>query len=251
MPATRYKIWHWAGPARTDGTSDQYLVGVQTRAKKGTPSNAPFTVPNELIGCQLGRALGLPIPAGAIIERDGEAYYASLDFNVEGQRLPPANEAALARERPDLACGILLFDAWILNNDRHRWNLSFNPSTKSVFLYDHGKAFFGPNGRDGLLSAKGQLGFNCHCLADEVQSLAYLWEWSGRINELPKFLIRQTIEEASKVGLPKAEVNFCADYLIERRRMLLGLFAKHRYMFPNVSPAFWDQFDTEAEDYCI
>src|SRR5258707_13024677 len=142
MPVLRYKIWAWGGvDSSAGGVSDQYLVGIQTRAKKGTEETSIYTVPNELICCQLGQVLGLPVPTGVVIERNEEAYYASLDFNIEGHNLPPADTAALARDQPFLVCGILAFDAWVVNPDRHSRNLSYSALTSRVYLFDHGHAF--------------------------------------------------------------------------------------------------------------
>jgi hypothetical protein len=113
MPATRYQIWGW-GDRQTGVTEEQYLVGVTTRAKRAS-SHCAFTVVNEYVCQELGRMLGLPIPVGAILEREGVPYYASLDFNVEGQKLPPADAVALAGDLPDLSLGIVMFDIWIGN----------------------------------------------------------------------------------------------------------------------------------------
>jgi hypothetical protein len=125
MPARRYKVWQWGGLRPEHGVSDRYDVAITTIAKGNSPETSAFTVANELVCARLGAAIGLPMPAYAIVERDGEPYFASLDFNIEGQQLPPFNVPRITNEQPALVCGILVFDIWTLNSDRHDTNIAF------------------------------------------------------------------------------------------------------------------------------
>jgi hypothetical protein len=79
-------------------------------AKRATADH-PFTVANEYVCGQLGRLLGLPIPPGFTVVAGGTVYHVSMDFNLAGQALPPADAAALVAHDPDLASGIVVFDA--------------------------------------------------------------------------------------------------------------------------------------------
>ncbi|MCB9654160.1 MAG: hypothetical protein H6729_08540 [Deltaproteobacteria bacterium] len=61
-----------------------------------TSQTCHYVVANELIAEHLARALLLPIPPGFIIEHKGKPHYVSLNFNLSGEDLPPANPQAAA-----------------------------------------------------------------------------------------------------------------------------------------------------------
>src|SRR5262245_35107395 len=99
-------------------------VGVAGVAKPANPG-VPYALAAELICGGLARAVMLPIPPTFFIENNGTKYHVSLNFNLAGQQLPPANPAALMASHHALAWGIVLFDIWVLNDDRHANNLAF------------------------------------------------------------------------------------------------------------------------------
>jgi hypothetical protein len=128
---------------------------------------------------------------------------------------------------------------------------NYDTTSRRAYLYDHSHAFLSASRKQGLLAAKEQLGIGSHCLAQQVSSLDGLWEWGERIKQIPEFYIRQLLEEAVDVGLPKEDVSFCGDFLLERRTKLPELFRKNRNSFPRVSASLWDQQAEEVGDYCI
>src|SRR5580704_8566517 len=132
MNPIRYKIWAW-GPKTSAGSTDQYDVGIATKAKR-SPTN-PYAIANEIIGLRLGLAMNLPVPLGAIIERGGKPYYASLHVAVAPEGLPPATDADLAEIAKDerLVCGIVMFDSWIFNEDRASHNISYFEGDTFIF----------------------------------------------------------------------------------------------------------------------
>jgi len=79
MDAIRYKIWD-AGKRTNGGTCIQYDVAIAAKAKRNETN--PYAIANELLCLRLGLAMSLPVPLGAIIERDGMLYYASLHVAV-------------------------------------------------------------------------------------------------------------------------------------------------------------------------
>ena len=109
MDAIRYKIWD-AGKKTAGGTCIQYNVGIATKAKRST--NNPYAIANELLCLRLGVAMSLPVPLGAVIERDGEVYYASLHVAMAPEGLPPATDEDIGAISADerLTCGIVMFD---------------------------------------------------------------------------------------------------------------------------------------------
>jgi hypothetical protein len=242
MPATHYKIWGW-GDYLERGVMGSRHVGVAGVAKKAT-EDQPFAVANELICGYLARVLLLPVPPGFVVEREGEPYYVSLNFNLAGQSLPPANPRRLVEDHPRLACGIILFDCWILNHDRHPENLAYDTISRRVQLFDHSHAIL-PAGMGGewLDHNRDRLGIGGHCLKSEITSLDGMRYWYDRINAVPEYYIEEVVRAAAEVGLPTELVGSCTDFLLERRRNLLTLVAAHRGEFQQLQPELWEMLE--------
>ncbi len=237
MAATQYKIWQMGG-AVGHGVMGSQHIGVAGVAKPAVPNN-PFALANEIVCGELGRVLRLPIPPGFIVEDNGTRYHVSLNFNLAGQDLPPADAAALVQAQPDLACGIILFDTWVVNRDRHRRNLAFDTSTGRVSLFDHSHAFLsGSAGRAHLVGNHDKLGIGGHCLAREVTALTHMPRWSERISAIPEYYIREVVQDARDLGLPNGDADFCIDFLLERRGRLLDLVQQERATFPKCGALF-------------
>jgi hypothetical protein len=251
MDTTRYKIWQWLHPTG-DGSNVQYNVAVLTKAKRSNTN--PYEVANELLCLRLGLAMGLPVPLGMILEREGQLYYASLHVEVAGETLPPASEddldAIAANER--LACGIVMFDSWILNEDRHVGNISYIDETRSTYLIDHGRAFMDQTGQSYLQSQKDSLGIGDHCLADRIKSLWAFDEWHETMMGIPATFIKQSVSPAAAVGLPESDVDFCAQFLLDRRERLPWIFRERRKMaFPNLDEGLLDPLAGISVEYQI
>jgi hypothetical protein len=240
MPPTKYKVWQWGGKVG-DGVMQSEVVGLQGVAKKGDAGH-PLTVANEYICGTLGRSACLPIPPAVIVDKEGEAYHVSLDFNLSGQRLPPADPAALVAALPQLACGIVLFDVWIVNGDRHTRNLSYDQAAQRVQLFDHGHAFLQSADPVAYLQQlRDRLWNGGHCLAAHLTSLDGMRFWFDRFNAIPEFFIRDTIESADGLGLAAALTPAVIDYVLERRGRLLEIVNINRATFTNVAADLWDQ----------
>jgi hypothetical protein len=212
-------------------------VGVAGIAKN--PQNVPNVVANELICASFGRVLLLPIPPGFIIDHNGPCYV-SLNFNLAGQDLPPADAVALLAQHPRLCTGIILFDVWMLNSDRHTQNLAFDKSTNKCQIFDHSHAFFQNPGRQHLESQKGQIGIANHCLASEATALEGFEEWIARIQAIPKFYIVEIVAAAVDVGLPAADKDYCAEFILDRRTRIKELIVAHKAHFPKIEQATWN-----------
>src|SRR4051812_26518567 len=123
MPATSYKVWAWGTPVGV-GATNACFVGIAGVAKRSTPVD-PLIVTNEVVCNALARLLLLPCPPGATLDKSGETYFFSLDFNLAGQALPPVDAAAIVANHPRLSWGIILFDSLIMNHDRHAQNIAY------------------------------------------------------------------------------------------------------------------------------
>src|SRR3954463_13559521 len=81
---------------------------------------APFVIANELLAAQIGQFLKLPVPpGGVVVDPNGTPYYASMDFNITGNSLPPIIEGDFAAAFGGVAvASVLAFDILIANSDR-------------------------------------------------------------------------------------------------------------------------------------
>jgi hypothetical protein len=135
------------------GVAGAMEITISAVAKSNGP-NAPYCVPNELICAELGRFLRLPIPPCGIVSRRQAAHppmFASMDFNLTGNSLPPIDTQKCLSELPKECAGLLLFDILVGNCDRHRGNLAVDFSTRPprMSIFDHSHALFGYEGGEG------------------------------------------------------------------------------------------------------
>lgn len=236
MPATRYKIWA-VGPPVGKGATQSINVGVSGIAKSAS-TTLPYVVANELICGRLAQALLLPTPPGYLIEKAGTPYYVSMNFNLAGEDLPPADCGLIVQKHLDISWGIILFDAWVLNHDRHSQNLAYDSVTDKVQIFDHSHAFVA-NANDieaHLNSNVDKLAIGNHCLAQEVNALQGINKWALRIAAVPEYYIREVVKAAESVGLPPLHTDVCTDFLLHRRNMIRDLIKKNPSTFPKVAP---------------
>jgi hypothetical protein len=211
-----------------------------TIAKKASTGQS-YVVANEVLCNGIARALVLPCPPGALMEEGGEDYFFSLDFNLAGHSLPPADAKVIVSKFPRLAWGIILFDAFIMNGDRHGRNIAYDASTDRVQIFDHSHAFLGADGDipRRLASAADQLCIGGHCLASEVSTEDGLESWLGRIELIPDFFLEEMVEAASTVGLPAVYKSDAFAFIKNRRNDLCNIVNNHKGVFsklPRVTP---------------
>ena len=165
MHTLPYKIWKW-GDSTLGGSNIQFDVGIGSKAKRSNDN--PYEIANELLCARLGWAINLPIPSGVVLQWEGDDYFASLHVSVSGEELPPAIDEDLDAivSNARLACGIIVFDSWILNEDRWRNNISYDDTTEKTTIIDHGRAFyFGENPIRDFEDRADKLGIGTqHCL---------------------------------------------------------------------------------------
>jgi hypothetical protein len=252
MYESSYTIFDW-GQQTNGGRNVQYEIGVRALAKRSATNL--YELANEMLCMRLGQALKLPVPPGVIVNYQQRPYYASLHVSANSQNLPPAIGPALNQILNDvwLTCGIICFDSWILNEDRRGANILIRKSTGEVYLIDHGSAFYDKDGRTFLESKRDDICIGPdHCLGTRVQSLFQFDEWHQRIRAIPEFFIRESVEQAVALGLPSCDVDYCANYLLERRDRLKDIFrAKRRDTLPKLDHGLFDPFDHDCPEYCI
>lgn len=235
MPVTNYKVWAWGTPVGI-GVTGAHHVGVAGVAKKATPQD-PHLIANEVICNALARQLLLPCPPGATLDKGGEPYFFSLNFNLAGMALPPADPATIAASFPRLSWGIILFDCLVMNMDRHDRNIAHDTATNQIQIFDHGHAFLHAGNLDisnTLSSSDGQLCIGGHCLATEIGELDGKDVWAGRIQKIPDFFIEGIVESATSVGLPPGKKPDCIDFLKKRRSEIGNLIDANIHAFPKL-----------------
>jgi hypothetical protein len=220
------------------GATGAMHVGIAGIAKPNS-AGLPFVVANEYICESLGRAILLPIPPGFVIDVNSEPHYVSLNFNLAGMALPPADPTEIVANHPQLAAGIVLFDIWIGNDDRHAANIHYDQASNRIEVFDHSHAKLSNDAAD-LVVRLGQLAIGGHCLAPALRSTDGLADWANRINQVPEFYIRSNIGAAVDLGLPADRVASTSDYLLQRRPRLLDLLRNNRAAFPRIDPALFD-----------
>lgn len=231
MPSTLYKIWQVGGPVGL-GVMQSLHVGVAGVAKSADATN-PYAVANELICGYLARAILLPTPPGFLIDHNGCPHHVSLNFNLAGQQLPPANAANIVLNHPELSWGIVLFDTWICNPDRHNQNISYDATSNKIQVFDHSHAFCNQIDIQASLQAKEfELFIGGHCLAPMINSSSGFAKWLHRIVSVPDYYIQEVVESAVAIGLPQSDVSFCQNFLIQRRNGLKSLISSRRTHFP-------------------
>lgn len=235
MPAETYRIWAW-GPEVDASSTGARRIGIAGIAKPSS-TEFPFQVPNEIICTDIGRAIRLPIPPGCVVTHESGkvVHYVSLDFSQSAELLPPIDARALARDFPELACGIILFDLWMANEDRHEANLSYDTDTKTIQIFDHGRAILSAGGRSRLEKIDDRKIIDSNCLSGEIRNMSGFSVWNNRIKSIPKFFIEEVVSDAKKFGFPEDEVKFCTDFLLDRRSKLMRLVKKHKAIFHNVT----------------
>lgn len=236
VPATHYKVAAKGGPVGK-GVTGSVFVSVHGIAKSGS-TQYPTLVANELVCSRLASALLLPVPPGFLIKLENVLNFVSLDFNLAGQSLPPADGSAVVQAFPELSWGIILFDMWVLNGDRHNGNLSYDTVANKVQLFDHSHALFAHGNFQNVATATAIGG---HCLAAEMTSLDGLKEWHSHILALPERFVRSVVGDvaADEFGVTTAGAQECADFLIARRVNLINIAKANAGTFPKVPAAKW------------
>lgn len=240
MAITRYKFWG-VGNKTNNGVTDSFNVGVHGIAKTNSPGMENVII-NEYICQKLAEIICLPIPTGFIVNNGGIPYFVSLNFNMSGEDLPPSDPIQIVEKFPDLSAGIVLFDTWISNPDRHRQNIAHDTFSGQVQIFDHSHALLSnENIIEHLESNKVQANLGQHCLAPVLKNFDGAQEWNNRILQVPEYYIKQIFIDSVDLGLDASLVPYCVDYFLERRQQLFSLLKRSDYTFINLPSDAWAQ----------
>lgn len=247
------RVVSFNGPVGSGVTDSQYvhLSGIA----KNSVNGGMYCLCNEVIAAEIAHYLRLPIPPYTLLHAKAPSipakqswWFASLDFNIAGLALPPITPQECVTRLPDMATGIVLFDALIANTDRHRKNIAFDASETPplISIYDHSHALYGvvPDGGTFRLSqASADLGItgtgllegNRHCLLDWLSSDSHFDKWITRIESIPDFLINEICEESVTYGANQEEASAMRTFLCDRRSNFRNLIETHQAEFKGIN----------------
>lgn len=246
MPVGVYKIVGSVDPLSRNqkGVSDTFVTGAQVYLKKPNDTPPPYYVANEYICAELARLIRLPVPPAFVARYGGDLCFCSLDYNLSADRLPPIDPEVAIREEPNLCAGVIAFDIWVANTDRHRRNISFQATRDPHRLnaIDHGHALFAAS--DSLTWAADRFAVegaqrggrgNRQCLLDWLADDQRLSDWVGRIERLDSGTIREIFQDAIAAELPEDLAKQGASFLLDRRQKLRQLVSSNRAEFPKIT----------------
>jgi hypothetical protein len=207
-------------------------------ARKNTPER-PFAVANDFIASSLGIATGLPVPPGTLVGVYGGGYnYASLAFGDRGDKPPPIIPPQFCAERAWEACGIIAFDHWVHNTDRHDGNIGHLPEV-AVAVFDHDLALLNEAKTSddalALLAASQDVPVKSHCLPPHLKDVSHFGEWFDRIASVTRREIRRAAIAAHTAELVSAELRDALVAFLEHRQTRIGSFIEQtRDQYQNV-----------------
>jgi len=138
-----------------------------------------------------------------------------------------------------LSAGILLFDIWIANPDRHNGNLHVDWRTDppSVFLYDHSQALCGHVPGEAVARmerVRDQLATGS-CFLARMKEDTHFPHWLERIRAAPDFFIEELCAEARPFGITEEKCSAAAAFLKHRRYHLPAIIRNHCVAFSSLT----------------
>ncbi|MFC8363992.1 hypothetical protein ACFUIY_29440 [Streptomyces griseorubiginosus] len=237
--------------ARIEGSSGAvHHIRINAYARKNTPDR-PFGVANDYIASTLGVAAGLPVPPGTLIGVYGGGYnYASLAFGDRGDKPPPIIPPKFCEERPWEACGIIAFDQWIHNTDRHDENIGYLPEV-AVAAFDHDLSLANEakseDEAQALLVDCQDLPVKSHCLPPHLKDVSHFGEWCDRIGSVTRREIRRVVTTSHSAELISADLRDTLISFLEHRQSRISSFIeKTRDQYASVDSWTLDLKEVES-----
>jgi len=240
-----YEIDAW-GEQLTGACAPQRcaLSGV---AKRNSP-DAPYAVANEFVCARLGLLIGLPVPPGAVVSTDdGKLGYVSLRFGPKGEPPPPLNPQEFVEDNPSTTAGVIAFDCWIGNPDRHEHNLAYVRGEPKipVTVFDHSHALLGVQAGAAVQRLRNMVDnpLVSGILRQHITSSREFRDWSNRINAVSSELIRDICRTVIHVdGITADECIAIAEFLIHRKDRVLEMIRASKGRMPAVQQWELDEY---------
>jgi hypothetical protein len=173
------------------------------------------------------------------MDSNGKYMFVSMRFSAGPTSLPPVNPAELVAHRPEVAAGIVAFDCWVANWDRHAGNIAFVPGVSGVGVFDHGRTLLRtPTGAGAVEIEKWRTQPCVHqgALLQFVNDYQLLARWAERIALVTPELIKDACGTAARLGAcTLAEAQATENFLEYRKTGIMGYLSAERGMLPRVS----------------
>ncbi len=223
----------------TDGK--EYLIKGPSLA----PDN-PMVGANELIAVRLAEQLGLPVLGHAVVERAGAWFFAS--NWMDSSRFSPALDKELFAKCENRDCVYLaiVFDAWLINKDRHNENLvarrinRTGPPQHALLLNDHSHLLVSPSGPTEISELMGQLDLPASryvwldFLRESIRGVTRLREALSTVEQVSDDEIKAIVDLTPDPLLSPTDKRAYADFLSQRRSRLRAVMQKEPSPFPNL-----------------
>ena len=248
-PGGIYSVERWNDPVGRGVTGTQHVT-LGGYAKVNTPK-FPFCVANEFLASRIGVRLGITVPPGTLVQAQGtaEVGWVTLTF---GDDLPPVRPAEIVTDIPSPAAGLIVFDTFILNNDRHTRNLAYRPSQKRMEVFDHSHSLFGSGTgdletrlqscRDRLVIDGTAIGGRRHCLLDRVDDPNEILGWAEKlVREVHEEFITESCRDVAlnSLGPTDEQCDRMAEFLISRREQLVEVIRSEKSEFRSIHEEDW------------
>lgn len=145
---------------------------------------------------------------------------------------------ALATAKPKIAAGIVAFDCWVLNPDRHPGNLAFSPRHGVVSMFDHGHSLLGTSAGQGEQYLEGcrDMAFWSGCLISELTRASDLRYWAERLASIHDDRVTEIAEAAAELGVCTSQEASKVGEILNHRKKRIGDYVDlGRASFPAVS----------------
>ncbi|HKO53341.1 MAG TPA: hypothetical protein VJV79_36785 [Polyangiaceae bacterium] len=188
------------------GDSDPRYCQIGGILKSNTLKH-PFLVANEYIAFRLGALVGLPTIPGVIVRgAASELGFVSLRFGPRNERPPPALVSDVISTNERIGAGVVVFDSWLANRDRHTENLAFDVKDRTALLFDHDRALCNMQGAARLDQVRDDPFVAMHCIAPHLTDGRLLADWVERVEWLRVEHLAMVVGDAHREGALDAEL---------------------------------------------
>jgi hypothetical protein len=228
------------------GVNDSAEVTTRSVGKWDSDTS-PYLVANEWICGNIATMLRLPIPPFSLY-RDGTTKRAKRMFGslrISDNTPPDVDPVKCVECLPLISAGIVMFDIFVANRDRHLGNLKvddpLNPT--AVYIIDHERALFGAVKKGavvrltevwetlGVTTGNRLLGSD-HCLIDLLTSAADVAYWIERVQTIPVWFLEDLCNEEC---VPRRLVGPVTRFLTYRKQIFRDLIRTHKSEFPGIA----------------
>jgi hypothetical protein len=212
-------------------------------------SDNPRVGANELIAARLASKLGLPVLRYALLSWRGGLFFASQW--MDKSKFSPAldRELFLKCENRDLIYEAVIFDAWLINKDRHNENLiarrisRTGPPRHNLLLNDHSHLLVSPSGPTDISQLMAQVDRPASnfvvldFVRESIVDPARVREALSTVERLSDEEIESVVASTPDGLLASDERGIYSEFLVKRRSRLRAVMQKESGAFPNLKGA--------------